>query len=650
MSNITVDTTCKCGDDFFNYVNNTWMDKNNIPDENERWGTFSVLQEESINRVKKLIEDCSQSENKNYLKIYTLYNQLLDTTSRSKKSNFSKINMMIKSIDGCLDVNNLFILMLQYNLDFDLTLPFSISVHSDLKNANYNILHLNSSGLGLPDRDYYHLESKDNIRHEYKKFIKTYSALFNTMIDHNKLYELEELLANKTFTKVQKRDPELQYNPMNFKKFIKTYPKLHFINAIFTRANKTDKLLDDTNELINVKNLNYFGYLNTLIIDDLLEMWKNYFKFKVIVGFSYYLTQDIEKCYFDFYYNILSGTEKMKDSWKRSLEIIESYMGELIGLMYVDKFFQPKSKQTVLEMVCYIKKVLNDYLINNNWMEESTKEKAIAKLNSMNIKIGYPDKAEKNYDKLEISDKLSLMDNILNIRKFNNMYDLLYLCEPLNRDKWFMSAHMVNAYYSPYYNEIVFPAGILASPMFSLEQDMAFNFGGIGTIIGHEITHGFDDQGCKFDASGNLNNWWTINDINNYKKKTEIIKQQFNNYTIEGKAVNGELTLGENIADIGGLTISFKAYQMYLAKYPEQNIFIDGVSPEQRFFLNYANIWKSKSRKEATLQRLLTDPHSPPYFRVNGVVRNVDAFYKAFNINNMDKLYLAPNDRARLWC
>jgi predicted metalloendopeptidase len=343
----------------------------------------------------------------------------------------------------------------------------------------------------------------------------------------------------------------------------------------------------------------------------------------------------------------------MKPQWIRTIENLNPIVGELIGLLYSRKFFKSNSKALALEIVNLIKDELREYLTNNDWMESETKKMALLKLNLMKIKIGYPDKITKNYSRLHILNTNTLIENILVAKSFYNQYILSSLYEKLDRDKWFMSAHSVNAYYSPNMNEIVFPAGILQEPFFSTKQDIAYNFGGFGVVIGHEITHGFDDEGSKYDGYGNLNNWWSKNDFLKYEEKTKKIVDQYNNYQIEGHNVNGQLTLGENIADIGGLSLSYRAFKKYLkCMQMKSQVKINydlNLTSEQKFFVNFANIWKSKGRLADIQQRILLDVHSPNIFRVNGTVRNIPEFYEAFNIKPTDKLYLSPDERVKIW-
>jgi putative endopeptidase len=594
--------------DFYSYVNKDWLEKTIIPAGHSHWGTFAILEENNKKMVKELLE-----KSDNIASI--LYKQFL--IKNSKKDLFI-VQRIFYNIDIQTNKNNLFNYMFLLHITFNIKFCLSVNISSDLDNANFNILHIDSSGLGLPDRDYYFLDNKKDIRDKYKIFIENYSKLFKQNIDVNNIYNIEKLLASNTYTKVENRQPELLNNPIFFDDYIKKYNNLLFVKIIFDKINITPNKM-------NILNPKFMNYLNNLIDTISLDKWKEYFKFKVMCSFNKYLTFKIEECYFNFYGKIINGIKTMKNSKDRSIEITENLLGDVIGKMYVEKYFNSDSKNIVQNMVNNIKNELRIILRNNNWMEESTKEKALIKLDKMNMKIGFPDvPVPDKYSNINISSNNPYLKNILLIKKANSLYEASFLYKPLDKSRWFMPSHEVNAYYSPSYNEIVFPAGILQPPMFSLYQDVGSNFGGIGTIIGHEITHGFDDQGSKFDGNGNLKNWWSDNDRIKYDKKTQIIKEQYAKYHIEGENVNGELTLGENIADIGGVKLSLNALKkLRLGKYYIKD-----------FFINYANIWKIKYHKEKILEKLISDPHSPNIFRVNGVVFNINDFYNTFNIEN----------------
>jgi len=614
--------------DFYSYVNKDWLEKTIIPDGHSHWGTFAILEENNKKMVKELLE-----KSDNIASI--LYKQFLNKNSRE---DLFIVQRIFYNIDIQTNKNNLFNYMFLLHIIFNIKFCLSIDISSDLNDANFNILHIDSSGLGLPDRDYYFLESKKDIRDKYKIFIENYSKLFKQNIDVNNIYNIEKLLAFNTYTKVENRQPELLNNPIIFDDFIKKYNNLSFVKLIFDKLNieqpkqslgSTIKEVPCTSLIepnkINILNPKFMNYLNNLFDTISLDKWKEYFKFKIMCSFNKYLTFKIEECYFNFYGKIINGIKTMKNSKDRSIEITENLLGDIIGKMYVEKYFNSDSKNIVQNMVNSIKNELRIILKNNDWMEESTKEKALVKLDKMNMKIGFPDvPVPDKYSNFNINSKNPYLKNILLIKKANSLYEASFLYKPLDKSRWFMSSHEVNAYYSPSYNEIVFPAGILQPPMFSLYQDIGSNFGGIGTVIGHEITHGFDDQGSKFDGDGNLKNWWSDNDRIKYNKKTQIIKEQYEKYHIEGEKVNGALTLGENIADIGGVKLSLNALKrLKLGKYYIKD-----------FFINYANIWKIKYHKEKILEKLISDPHSPNIFRVNGVVYNINDFYKTFNIEN----------------
>jgi len=630
-----------CGDNFYNFVNSKWIDETQIPDGYSKWNVFQMLQKNNIHQIKKLLDNLDKS-NKNYNKLKIIYLQYLNYQERSEPSNILYVQQILEIINSCTSSNELFNLLYNYELSINLSFPLNIYIQSNFNNANEVILHIGSGGLGLPDRDYYLNENKDDIRNKYEKFIKDYSELFGLYINPKIILDIETKLAEKTYTKVQKRIPELNNNLSDWNTIVKNFPNLKFIEKIFKKAKKEPGA-------VNITNNDYLKFVNEFIVSNDLFNWKQYFCFKIILTFQNCLNKLIEQTYFNFYQKMLLGVQKKKKDWMRSIEFTEILLGKLLGQLYVKRYFDKKSKSKVIQMIDYIKQELNYILSKNDWMANETKNKAIEKLNKMNVKIGYSDIEEINYDLLDVSEKYPLLINLINIRTFNTNYRIKKLYEPLNRNQWFMNYHAVNAYYSPSLNEIVFPAGILQSPFFSKSQNMAFNFGGIGSIIGHEITHGFDDQGSKYDGDGNLNNWWTDQDFIKYKEKTDVVKKQYSNYEILGKKINGDLTLGENIADIGGVYISLKAFERYLRDYPEENVKINNFTPKQLFFINYANIWKSKSTDEEIHRKLVIDPHSPPIFRVNGVIRNIDDFYDAFNIKKTDSLYLNYNLRVKIF-
>jgi len=632
-----------CGDDFYNFVNYNWIENTKIPDEHQQWSTFQTLIENTNMNLELIIKKSFYSHNKNYQKLGILYNQLINETNKNNPSNLWNIQKIIADIESCDTINELLHKIFNLDLNIGINNIINLSIQPCFLNPSVNIIHLNPGELGLPDKSYYFDKDKQFIRDEYIKFIREYSLLFNKNIDPKVVYNLEKKLAEKTYTNIQKRNPELQNNLTTWDNLISKCPNLIFIYTIFQQTNKTPGIINNINPL-------YTQLINEMINYVSISSWKQFFIFKIILEFNKFLGQDITNCYFNFYEKILSGTIKNKSDSKQAIEFIDNNLGELLGKLYIDNYFNIESKKLAYNIFNFIKNELNNYLMYNDWMEDITKLKALEKLNKMTIKIGYPDKYFKDYDKLDINISNSLLKNIFNIKKFNIDFKLKKLYEPVNKYLWYMNPQSVNAYYSPSMNEIVFPAGILQKPIFSLDQDIASNFGSFGMIIGHEITHGFDDQGSKFDSKGRLNNWWTPKDKAKYQKLINIIRKQYAQYSIENYPINSDLTLGENIADIGGLSLSFKALKTYLKTYPEQNIYINSLTPEKRFFINYAILWKTKSRKEDIIRKLNTDPHSPPEIRVNGVIRNIDYYYEIFDIKPHNKLYLDPDQRAKIWC
>jgi len=624
----------KPNDDFYHHVNTTWINKSAIPDDNMIWNVFRELNDVNLEKLKQLLKEPKDN------RIDILYKQSIELTTAANKQ--YKAQEYIDRIYNCKDILELRHLVIDLFMLNGITCTNSFYVYNDFVDSKKNILHIGSGGLGLPDRDYYFKPDKAKITEDYKKFILTYLSLFNLPFDINEsvksIYMIEEKLAQYTYTNVEKRDSGRMNNPSNMDIISVVNPELatdllYFFNKIKVVPEK-----------INITNPTFTkNYYELLKIVD-LQKWKEYFIYSFLRKMGNYINIDSETALFNFYGKVLSGTKVMKEPVKRSIETLNTTIGMLVGKLFVDKYFNEKSKQKVTEMIEFIKLELTERLSNNDWMELETKKKAIDKLNKMNFKVGYPDKW-RNYTSLQILLENSFFQNILNCHKFDFDYELKYLYKEIDRTQWFMNPHEINAYYSPSYNEIVFPCGILMEPFFSIEQDIACNFGGIGCIIGHEITHGFDDMGRKFDGDGNLNDWWTKKDADKYVTKSDILKKLFNELKIEGQNVNGELTLGENIADLGGVEISFNSLKKYYTKHPDE-VKSDSY---QKFFYNYANVWRCIIRKEEAIKRLTTDPHSPPCYRVNTILSNVSDFYKYFSIDEKSKMWIEPTNRASIW-
>lgn len=619
-------------DDFYTYINSEWLNNNKIPDDLSKWSVFNELEEINNNKLKKILESENINEN---LKI--IYNQYNDINLKFHPNNLNIINNIINIINKINNYNELFDIMFKLSLLLDISLPININISPNLKNSKLLIPYIVTNGLGLPDKDYYFLKKKKKIRNKYKKFINNYLNLFNIKLDAKYIYYIELLLAEKTYNNIDKSNPELQHNIYNYYDLIKLYPNIKYIKYIFVHTNIQPGI-------INVTNLKYIELLNTLIPNIKLEYWKNYFIFKVLLKFNNCINKNVDDCYFNFYYKTLKGVIAQKPLWKKSIDNINNLLGEILGKEFIKLHFNDNIKKKIYEIIILIKNELLNSIKNNDWMEDNTKIKAIDKLNNISIKIGYPDKYIKNYSNLILNNNDCYLKNIINIFYFDFQYNINQLYKESDKYEWYMRPYQINAYYSPTINEIVFPAGILQEPFFSLEQNMAKNFGGIGIIIGHEIIHGFDNNGCKFDKNGNLFNWWTKNDLIKYQNKLDLLKNQYNEYIIDGTQLNGELTLGENVSDLGGVNLSMKAMIKYYS-----NKKINLTNKLKLFFINFANVWKYKIKKEDKHNRLLTDPHSPPEIRVNGTLKNINNFHKVFDIQPNNKLYLEPNKRITIW-
>ena len=627
-------------DDFYKYVNNSWIKDNPIPDDFQRWSIFNILNEQNRDKVKKLLDELTYSTNKEFNSLKVLYNQGLNIEEINSISCKDYLKDLIKQINNVDNKDNLLNLTFNLFTIYGLDTPFIFTVYSDLENSEYNILHLSSGGLGLPDRDYYFDIDKSKIRESYKKYMREYCDLFDLKINLDEVYNFENEIAKVTLTRVEKRDPDLLNNPISFDELNKNYPSIP-LEKLFNHL----KINPDK---INVRNIKFIKRYQELWENTDLNILKNYYSWILINSLSSYINEEASKVKFDFYGKILSGTPEMLPRWKRVISNCNSKLGVIIGKLFVETHFPKESKIKALNLVKYVKEELRRRLKTNDWMENMTKEKALEKLSKMNVKIGYPDKP-KDYSKLILSLKKSYLENNLLCLKFLIELNWSKLYKSKDRDEWFMDPQNVNAYYSPTNNEIVFPAGILQKPFFDNTYDAPLNFGGIGSVIGHEITHGFDDKGRKFDSNGNLNDWWTENDSIEYTNKVKRLRDQYANYKIEGKNLNGDLTLGENIADLGGVSISYYSLISYLKDNSNENKIFEGYTPQQRFFLNYAKIWRCNTRREEILKRIVTDPHSPPVYRVNGVVTNLKEFYDAFNVNKGDGLWKDENDRISIW-
>lgn len=500
--------------------------------------------------------------------------------------------------------------------------------------------------LGLPDRDYYteNDERTQKIRDDYTKLIVKLFSLSGE--DKNeakekaqKILNFETILAKNSLTRLELRNPFTTYNKMSVDKLQKLSPSINWENYF-------EKVGIDSLKDFNVRTTNFFKQLSEIIDNTDINILKTYLSWNTIIDASSYLSSDFEKAVFNFYGKSLSGQQKMRPRWKRVLGVTNGALGEAVGKLYVEKYFPKEAKDRMLKLIENLRTAFEKRISNLDWMSDITKEKAISKLKGITVKVGYPDKW-KDYSKLEIKEN-SYYENIINARKFSFNRNIQKLGKPYDKSEWGMTPQTVNAYYSPNSNEIVFPAAILQAPFFDMNADDAVNYGAIGVVIGHEMTHGFDDQGKNYDIEGNLNSWWTKEDSAKFANRTQVLVNQYSNYTeLDSLKVNGKLTLGENIADLGGLNISWDAYQM--TNEAKENKSIDGFTPAQRFYLAYSKVWRQTILPEELMRRLKEDVHSPGDARVNVPLFNLETFYKAFNITEKDKLYKPKDKRAIIW-
>jgi len=641
-----MDTTVKPGDNFFDYANGTWMKKTVIPASESEWGSFATLYDDNEKHLHTILESVSAQDNaagSKEQKVGDLYKSGMDTVA-IEKLGYDPIKPQLAKIAAITDYKGLVKLAADGFKSGDGFL-FGFSVSPDDKISTKNAAHFDQTGLGLPDRDYYFKTdtASVSIRAKYVKYIAKLFTL--TGVDEATandkaagIMKLETAIAQSHLTPVELRDPVKNYNKLTMVEFQKQIPDIDLAD-VFTRLGlKIDTVL--------VGQPKYYIALDGLLKYTPIQVWKDKATFAEISGSASLLSKPFRTANFDFYNKVLYGQKVPRERWKTMAETVDGGLGELLGQLYVEKYFTPEAKKRMLDLVNNLQSVYRQRIQNLDWMSPATKKKALEKLDAFTKKIGYPNKW-KNYDDVTI-DKNSFYANEESISKHDYNEMIKKVGKPVDKTEWGMTPPTVNAYYNPTFNEIVFPAGILQPPFFDKDADDAINYGGIGMVIGHEMTHGFDDQGRQYDKDGNLKDWWTPEDAAKFKAKVKVVIDQYNQYTVlNGLHVNGELTQGENLADIGGLTIAYQAFK----NTPEgkSDTKIDGFTPDQRFFLGFAQIWRLKTRDQAMRSRISTDPHSPEIYRVNGPAYNLAAFYKAFNVQPGSKLYRPENERVNVW-
>ncbi len=641
------DMSIKPEEDFYQYANGGWMKNNPIPADQSRWGSFNELQENNYTILREILEAASNDKlapkGSNRQKVGDLYFSGMDSVSIEKlgamplAEEFARI-AAVQTPDDVLK------LIARFHT-FNLRAPFVFFASQDAKNSTAVVAQIRQGGLGLPDRDYY-LKDDDNSKKIREQYFEHVTKMFALLGDENSIatanativMDFEKRLATASMTRVDRRDPDKTYHKMTLAEMNALTPNFSW-NMYFEEIG-----LQNPNTII-VGMPDFLKEVNTMLDEVPIANWKTYLRWQLIHNTADFLSSNFDVENFNFYGKVLTGVTEMKPRWKRILETVDGEIGEALGELYVQKAFGGNAKMRAKEMVENLRKALHERIQNLEWMSKETKKQAIRKLEAFGVKIGYPDKW-RDYSSLEIT-RDSYVKNVIRAEQFEFKRNLAQIGKPVDRNEWGMTPPTVNAYYNPSMNEIVFPAGILQPPFFDANADDAINYGGIGAVIGHEMTHGFDDQGRKFDADGNLKDWWTEDDAKNYIERSSVIEKQFNEYVgIDTIHVNGKLTLGENTADLGGLTVAFAAFKnaQGINKRVEM---IDGFTPEQRFFLSWAQVWRQNIRDEALRLRLNTDSHSPGRFRGFGPLTNMDEFQKAFNIP--DGSVMIRKERAKIW-
>jgi putative endopeptidase len=646
---VNFDTSVSPGEDFALYTSGNWEKNNPIPNEYSRWGAFEELMEKNLNDLRGIMETSAAEKNaakgSNVQKIGDFFASGMNVEKieadgiEPLKGEFDKIAAM-KTGDDVRD-------MVARFHKRGMGVLYYFLVMQDKKNSEMNIPWLYQAGIGLPDRDYYFddTDRAKGIREEYVKHVAKMLELLGDAPDKAKvaaeeIMKLETRLAKVSMTRLELRNPKATYNKMPLAELAKLAPGYDFA-AYFKSVG-----LQNPGE-INVAQPEFFKEIGKVVPETSLEVWKHYFRWNLIRRAAPYLNEAFVNENFNFYAAFLSGKKELQPRWKRCLNATSGALGEALGQIYVDKHFPPKAKARALELVLNLKDAFAQRIKNLDWMSDVTKKKALEKLDAFRVKIGYPDKWI-DYSKLDIS-RDSYVMNYIRAEEFDFQRNLDKANKPVDRDEWQMFPQTVNAYYHPLLNEIVFPAAILQPPFFDFKADDAVNYGAIGGVIGHEITHGFDDQGRQYDKEGNMNDWWTKEDEEKFNKRADVLVMQYDAFVVADDVhVNGKLTLGENIADLGGLLIAYDALNAAWEKNPPKKS-IDGYTPQQRFFLSWGQVWRSNSRKKALLMRIKTDVHSPEKFRVNGPLSNLEIFYKAFGVKEGDALFRPKNERANIW-
>jgi len=647
-----MDKSVKPGDDFFRYVNGSWFDKTEIPADRTRWGSFDELRQNTDKDALAILKDAASKKldpKSDQAKAVNVYKTYMDTISRNKLGikPIKPILAKIEAVKSIGDLNKLIIEMQpQGGLGF-----YGIGVSPDAKNSNRNVVNIGLGSLGLPDRDYYVSEDADS-KEKREKYVAHVARMLQLIGDKpevalanaKKVLVIETAMATPRLDRVERRDRRKTYNPMSVADLQKLAPSVNWDSYIKgVGISKLDSVI--------VSQPKYMTALETIFKENKIDEWKAYLRWSLLNKSSDVLSTDLEKANWEFYSKTLQGAKAQRPREERALQVVNGTVGEALGKLYVEQKFPAEAKEKAKKMIENVFLAFENRINNLPWMTPETRKGAINKLRKSVVKIGYPDKW-KDYSKLEIKsieEGGNYYDNMKSVSKWGFAENIADLQKPVDKTRWGMSPQTVNAYYNASYNEIVFPAAILQPPFYDYKADEAVNYGGIGAVIGHEISHGFDDSGSRYNADGNLINWWTEDDLKQFTGLGGALAAQYSALEpLPGTFVDGKFTLGENIGDLGGINAAYDGLQIHLKQNGNPGL-IDGYTPEQRLFISWATIWRSKMRDEAIKNQVKTDPHSPGQYRAYVPLLNVDEFYKAFDIKETDKLYVKPENRVKIW-
>ena len=648
-----MDLSANPKDDFYQFVNGGWLKNTQIPADKTRWGTYDELRQktdlDALGILKEAANDPKYKSNSDQGKAINLYKSILDTVSRNKQG-LSPLKPYLAKIDAVRNVKDLQALFSEMEPTIGIGF-FGAGISADAKNSNRNVIYISPGGLGLPDRDYYVSDDKDS-KEKREKYVLHVARMLQFLgtkpkkaqADAEKILAFETAMSKPRLDRVERRDERKSYNPMTVSDLQKLTPSIDW-NSYLTNIGlkKVDSLV--------VTQPKYMIALESILKEKKVEDWKAYMRWTLLNNSASKLSLNVEVANWEFYGKTLTGALKQRPREEMALQVINGSIGEALGKLYVEKRFPPEAKAKAVKMIKYIFIAFENRINNLPWMTAETKKIAIGKLHKITPKIGYPDKWI-DYSALTINSAEeggTYFENRININRWGFQRDLDNLNKPVDKSEWFVAPQIVNAFYSPSYNQITFPAGVLQPPFYNYQADDAINYGSIGCTIGHEVSHAFDDSGARYDADGNLKNWWTDEDLKQFTALTGALADQFSAIEpLPGMHIDGKFTLGENIGDLGGVNVSFDGLQLDLKENGRPDL-IDGYTPEQRFYISWTTKWRSQIREEALKNQLKTDPHSPGKYRAFVPLKNVDAFYKAYDIKPGDGMYVAPEKRVKIW-